>query len=158
MAISPDASAKAAVTTAASREMRARNQAWPSRTTIRGLFSRDCIACGGQTPLSLNIIKSPKEKEGRGGERVSLINTQLLKMQQPWGAWVAQSVKRPTLDFGSGHDLMVCEIEPRVTLCIDREEPAGDSVPPCLSAPPLLTCACTHALAPSLSKSINKHF
>ena len=23
------------------------------------------------------------------------------------GAWVAQSVKRPTLDFGSGHDLTV---------------------------------------------------
>ena len=22
-----------------------------------------------------------------------------------WGAWVAQSVKCPTLDFGSGHDL-----------------------------------------------------
>ena len=28
------------------------------------------------------------------------------------GAWVAQSVKRPTLDFGSGHDLMVCGFEP----------------------------------------------
>ena len=24
-----------------------------------------------------------------------------------WGAWVAQSVKCPSLDFGSGHDLMV---------------------------------------------------
>ena len=28
------------------------------------------------------------------------------------GTWVAQLVKCPTLDFGSGHDLMVCEIEP----------------------------------------------
>ena len=28
------------------------------------------------------------------------------------GAWVAQLVKRPTLDFGSGHDLMIPEIEP----------------------------------------------
>ena len=30
------------------------------------------------------------------------------------GAWVAQSIKRPTLDFGSGHDARVCEIEPHV--------------------------------------------
>ena len=28
------------------------------------------------------------------------------------GAWVAQSVKRPTLGFGSGRDLMGCEFEP----------------------------------------------
>ena len=27
------------------------------------------------------------------------------------GAWVAQSVKPPTLGFGSGHDLTVCEIK-----------------------------------------------
>ena len=40
-----------------------------------------------------------------------------------WGAWVAQSVERPTLDFGSGRDLMVGEIEPRVRLCADSVEP-----------------------------------
>ena len=28
------------------------------------------------------------------------------------GAWVAQSVKHPTLDFGSAHDLRVPEIKP----------------------------------------------
>ena len=28
------------------------------------------------------------------------------------GTWVAQSVKRPTLDFDSGHDLRVLETEP----------------------------------------------
>ena len=33
---------------------------------------------------------------------------------QMWGAWVAQSVKRLLLDFGSGHDFMVREIEPHV--------------------------------------------
>ena len=27
------------------------------------------------------------------------------------GAWVAESIKRSTLDFGSGHDLMVCGIQ-----------------------------------------------
>lgn len=28
------------------------------------------------------------------------------------GSWVAQFVKRLTHDFGSGHDLMGCKIEP----------------------------------------------
>ena len=35
-----------------------------------------------------------------------------LKDMQKRGTRVAQLVKRPTLDFGSGHDLMVHEIEP----------------------------------------------
>ena len=30
------------------------------------------------------------------------------------GAWVAQSVKRPTLDFGSGHDLIIVRLSPAV--------------------------------------------
>ena len=51
---------------------------------------------------------------------------------------VAPSVKRPTLDFGSGHDLMVCGFEPHVGLCADSTEPAWDALSPSLSAPPLL--------------------
>ena len=42
---------------------------------------------------------------------------------QSGGAWVAQSVKHPTLDFGSGHDPMVHGIEP-LRLCTDPVEPA----------------------------------
>ena len=34
----------------------------------------------------------------------------------PRGTWVAKSVKRPTPDFGSGHDLTVCEFKPYVGL------------------------------------------
>lgn len=40
------------------------------------------------------------------------------------GAWVAQSVKRQTLDYGSGHDLTVREFEPWVRLCADGVDPA----------------------------------
>ena len=40
------------------------------------------------------------------------------------GAWVAQSVKRPALDFGSGHDLTVRGFEPRIRLYADSQEPA----------------------------------
>ena len=41
---------------------------------------------------------------------------------------MAQSVKRPTLDLGSGRDLMVCEFEPHIGLCADRVEPAWNSL------------------------------
>ena len=45
-------------------------------------------------------------------------------MAQGWGgAWVAQLVKCPTLDFGSGHDLRVHEIEPCIGLCTDSPQP-----------------------------------
>ena len=40
------------------------------------------------------------------------------------GGWVAQSIKHPTLDFGSGRDLTVRGIEPRVGLCAYSMEPA----------------------------------
>ena len=56
------------------------------------------------------------------------------------GAWVAQLNKRLILGFGSGHDLAVCETEPRLRLCADSEEPAWDSLSTApLSAPILLT-------------------
>ena len=58
------------------------------------------------------------------------------------GAWVAQSVKRPTLDFSPGHDLMVHEFEPHIGLHADSGEPVWDS----LSVPPM------HVLPLSLSK------
>ena len=45
-----------------------------------------------------------------------------------WGTGVAQSVKSPTLDFGSGHDLMVREFEPRIGLGTDSTEPAWVSL------------------------------
>ena len=57
---------------------------------------------------------------------------------------MAQSVKRLTLGFGSGHDLAVCEFEPHTGLRTDSVETAWDSL--CLSAPPPL------ALSVSLSK------
>ena len=58
------------------------------------------------------------------------------KKQTP-GAWVAQSVKRPTRDVGSGRDLAVWDHTGSV-------RPAWDS--PSLSAPPQLT------YSPSLAK------
>ena len=52
--------------------------------------------------------------------------------------FVVQSVKHPTLDFDSGHGLMVCEIKPHIGLCADSAEPAWDSVSFSLSVPPRL--------------------
>ena len=48
-----------------------------------------------------------------------------IKCGKKRGAWVAQLVKRLTLDFGSGHDLAVCEFEPRVGLRADSSEPGA---------------------------------
>ena len=53
------------------------------------------------------------------------------------GTSVAQSVKRPTLSFGSGHDLAVREFKPCIRLHGDVE-PAWDSVSLSLSGPPPL--------------------
>ena len=52
----------------------------------------------------------------------------------------AQSVKRMSLDFDSGHDLVVRGFEPHVGVCTGCAEPAWDSLclPP-LSAPALLS-------------------
>ena len=55
------------------------------------------------------------------------------------GAWVAQSVKRPTLGFGSGHDLTVREFEPCIGLCADSSACGacfGFCVSLSVSAPP----------------------
>ena len=60
------------------------------------------------------------------------------------GAWVAQSTGRPTLDFGSGHDLTVSGIEPHVRFCADSGKPAWDSASPSLFLP--LPCPCALSL------------
>ena len=48
------------------------------------------------------------------------------------GPWVAQSLNGPTLDFGLGHDPVVCEIKikPLVRLCTDSAEPTWDCLSP----------------------------
>ena len=61
-----------------------------------------------------------------------------IKLDDARGTWVAQSVKPPILDFSSGHNLMVCGVEPHAGLCTGSVEPAWDSLSPLLSAPPLL--------------------
>ena len=48
---------------------------------------------------------------------------------------MAQQVKCPTLDLGSGHDLTVHELEPHVGLCADSAESAWNSLSASLSAP-----------------------
>ena len=70
---------------------------------------------------------------------------------------MVQLVEHPTLDFGSGHDLMVPEFEPHVGFCADSAELAWDSLSPSLSLfdPPLLTSVHVHAHSFFLSLKIN---
>ena len=66
----------------------------------------------------------------------------ILKNKTKQDAWVAQSAKQPTLDFGSGHKLMVLETEPHIGLCaVLTAQNLLEILSPFLSAPPLLTCA-----------------
>ena len=66
---------------------------------------------------------------------------------------MAQSVKYPTLDFSSSHDLVVCGIERHVGLCADSAEPAGDSL--CLSVSLSLSPLSPLTRAHTLSLKIN---
>ena len=65
---------------------------------------------------------------------------------------MVQSVKHVTLDFGSGHDLMVHGFKPHVGLYTDSIEPGWDSLSPSVSAPPLLA----HSV--SLKINLKKNF
>ena len=65
---------------------------------------------------------------------------------------MAQSVKHPTLDFGSGHDLMVRELEPHIGLGADRAETAWDSLSLCSSP----TCGLSLSLSQKKKKSQRK--
>ena len=56
--------------------------------------------------------------------------------------WLIWS-KLLTLDFSSGHDLMICEFEPCIRLCTDNVEPAWDSLSLSLPLPHLCTCSLT---------------
>ena len=48
-----------------------------------------------------------------------------LKISFNRDVWVAQSVGHLTLDFGSGHDLMIQEFEPRVEIYADSMKSVG---------------------------------
>ena len=58
---------------------------------------------------------------------------------------MAQSVKQLTLDFGSGHDLTICEIEPGIDLQTDSTWSVLDLLSLPLFAPPLFVNS--HALS-----------
>ena len=71
---------------------------------------------------------------------------------------MAQWVRQPTLDFGSGHDITVLGIEAHVGLCAVHAEPALGSLSPSLplslslslSASPVHACTDMHTLPLSL--------
>ena len=65
----------------------------------------------------------------------------VIKVRMVGGIWVAQLVKRPTLDFSAGHDLTVREFEACIGPYAENTEPAWDSLPLSLPLP------CSHLLA-----------
>ena len=67
---------------------------------------------------------------------VRIANHFTIEKRNMRGAWVAQPVKCPTVDFGSGRGIMVCEFEPRVGFYADGAVPSWDSLSVSLSLPP----------------------
>ena len=67
---------------------------------------------------------------------------------------MARSVKHPTLQVGSGHDLSVGGFEPHVGLCADSSEPAWDFLSLSLSLPLSLCSYPTHALSLKINLKI----
>ena len=60
-------------------------------------------------------------------------------IQESWGSREAQSVKRLTLGFGSGHDLTAGEFEPHIGLCAVSPEAVWDYLSSSVSASPPLS-------------------
>ena len=69
---------------------------------------------------------------------MKFLGVNLTKDVQDRGTWVAQSPKCPTLDFGSGHDLIVMRSISTLSLLGILSPPPH---PP--TAPPLLAHACS---------------
>jgi len=71
-----------------------------------------------------------------------ILGINLKDCRRQWGAWVTQSVKRPALDFGSGHDLRDVRSSPLSGSTLSAES-AWDS----LSLPLPLPCLHTHTFS-----------
>ena len=76
----------------------------PKPTVVR----RNGIATPGCD--TLGCASAPKDE----GNSVATWLQRTLEANEDWGQGVAQSVKRPTLGFSSGGDLMVGEFQPRI--------------------------------------------
>ena len=73
------------------------------------------------------------------GQPVAVTCPNLAQKENTIGTWVALSVKRLSLDFDSGHDFLVREIEPCVVLCDYGTACLGFFLNPSLSGPSPLT-------------------
>ena len=76
----------------------------------------------------------------------------IVKKAKCWGSKVSQSVKRPTLDFSSSHDLPVCGINQVPGLALHWQHGA------CLGFSHFLSlCPLAHTLTHTLTLKINKY-
>ena len=85
------------------------------------------------------MVASHPEEHGRNVQFI--LNIFKKKKKLFTGTWVAQLVMHPTLDLGSGHDLMVCEFKPQAGLCADSVKPAWDSLSLSLCPSPARLCS-----------------
>ena len=107
------------------------------------------LLCIPDTPEALLSLLSPLTAHNTAHWNIYMEHNLQLRVFLILDTWVAQSVKRPTLDFGSGHDLTVREIESRIRFCADSACLLGILSLPLSLPSPLL------ALSRSLKIKIN---
>ena len=68
--------------------------------------------------MYVHIQRVKNDQSVEGVSELTLSETRFIIKLIIRGSWIVESVKRPTLGFGSGHDFTVCEIKPlRWALC-----------------------------------------
>ena len=110
---------------------------WKTREEASKIETTLSLSFPGIIVLGQLLIASPSTLKSVLFGVVNYMIT-LSKMDEGYGACVAQSVKVQLLGFHSGHDLVVLEFKLHIRLCTDISEPAWDSLSFPLSASPPL--------------------
>ena len=86
--------------------------------------------------IKIKNFCSVKDSIKRKKSQATDCDKNICKRHISWVAWVVQLVKHLTLDFSSGHGLMVHEFKLRIRFCSDDVELAWNSVSPSLCPSP----------------------
>ena len=141
-------------------EFLTRGLRWGLRMCIFYNFPGDADAADlestrGELPLQSDDGSVVTRTSGKEGEEETELQTlpTLLQSKQSWGPWLAQSVERLSLDFGSHPDLTDMTLSPASGSTLGKE-PAQDSLSPLSFCPSSLL---TFSLSVSVSVSLSQN-
>ena len=115
----------------------------------RAVETQSTTAKATKAKCFLNLLPN-----GTGMERWYLQRS--AKNPRRWGSWVAPSVKPPTLEFSSGHDLGVLRDQPHMRLQVEDQICLRRFFLSLCPPLPLLTCSVSLSLSKNPKKTKNK--